>query len=140
MTVKIVELSTSDIAERQNWIGQNKPRYESEDEAETSSLKEDDDAVEELPGMELKEKVLKPSPKAGETKTDKTFKSQKEIKKMIKKKATKSIQKSKTFNKKFKMEQNKNKKTSSRMKNSKSKFANKQGKMRHRLKWQKNKE
>ncbi|ERL94116.1 ribosomal RNA-processing protein 17-like [Dendroctonus ponderosae] len=107
VTVKVVELSTNEIAKQSNWIGANRPKYESDQEEE---VKPED--PEEIPGMELKAKtpkatkVTKPSTKQ--------FHSEKQVKKELKKQATKNVQKSKVFQKKNKMEQRKQKKQSLR--------------------------
>lgn len=109
VTVKVTELSTSDIAKQNHWIGPNKPKYDSDEHEEIDQTNSDDDDEEEqMPGMELKEKI---TPKQKQEKPQ--YSSQKEIKKVLKKQATKNIKKSKVFQRKNKMEQLKQKKKSS---------------------------
>lgn len=135
VTVKVVELSTNEIAKQSNWIGANQPKYESDQEEEESEQEE----PEEIPGMELNAKtpkaikVTKPNPKQ--------FHSEKQVKKELKKQATKNVQKSKVFQKKNKMEQRKQKKQSIRAnklkEGAKQKFAkkgNKKGRFTKRSK------
>lgn len=125
VTVKVTELSTSEIANRNNWIGENKPHYEapvSEEESENDTSEE----IESVPGMEIKakQKIVK------ETKVKPTFKTEKELKKALKKQATKNVQKSKAFQMKNKMEQRKNKKKSMRQKNERFKLRKQKHKVR----------
>lgn len=93
-SVSITELSSSDLAEKNNWIGINKVQYENE--KSEHSDEEEGPQKDELPGMELKTK--------------------KDVKKIIKKQATKQVQKSKAFKLKNKLERQKNKKESLRKK------------------------
>lgn len=112
-SVSILELSASDLAEKNNWIGINKVQYEN-DKSEQSDKKEEQ--KDELPGMELK--------------------TRKDVKKIIKRQATKQVQKSKAFKLKNKLERQKNKKESLKKKKrqikaqSKSKKGGKHGKKR----------
>ncbi|KDR13007.1 nucleolar protein 12 [Zootermopsis nevadensis] len=89
-SVSIQELSVSDLAENNNWIGINKVQYE--DEKNDDGVAKEDQQKAELPGMELK--------------------TRKDVKKIIKKQATKQVQKSKAFKLKNKIERQKNKKES----------------------------
>lgn len=113
-SVNILELSASDLAEKNNWIGMNKVQYENE-KSEQSDEKEDEQK-DELPGMELKTK--------------------KDVKRIIKRQATKQVQKSKAFKLKNKLERQRNKKESLKKKKkriqsqSKSKKGRKHGKKR----------
>lgn len=117
VNVKVVELSTNEIASQNSWIGPNQVKYES-DEEETHVKKEIED--EDIPGMELKQKV-KQKVKAEEKK----FATQKEVKKALKKQATKNVQKSKVFQLKNKMEQRKQRKKSLQQKKQRIKFRSK---------------
>lgn len=53
VSVKIVEISTSELAKSNNWIGENRPRYSDDDDEETidSSLMEIKSNG--IPGMDL---------------------------------------------------------------------------------------
>ncbi|KAG5883004.1 hypothetical protein JTB14_033459 [Gonioctena quinquepunctata] len=123
VTVKVVELSTNDMAAKNNWIGANQPIYQDEnDESEKSGVESDN----EIPGMELKHK-----PKAIKVKKETTkFESEKEVKRALKKQATKTVQKSKVFQMKNKLERQKQKKKSLQMKKQRIKIHEKKGKNR----------
>ncbi|XP_059481418.1 nucleolar protein 12 [Neocloeon triangulifer] len=85
-SVSIKELSTASMAEDNFWIGENRTKYEEDDgQGEGSSEKP----------------------------RNKDIKSGKDIKKAVKKMATKQMQKSKAFQKKGKLEQTKQKKKAS---------------------------
>lgn len=124
VTVKVVELSTNEIAQQNHWIGSNQPNYEPSSEEE-----EDDDdneeQAEEMPGMELKAKKVKAEPKE---EVKKVFNTEKDIKRTLKKQATKNVKKSKVFQMKNKMEKQKQKKKSLRLKKEKQKILNKSSK------------
>lgn len=127
VTVKVLELSTNEMANRNNWIGPNQVKYET-DEEETEVKEESE--VEEIPGMELKQKIKE------EVKEEKKkFESQKDVKKVLKKQATKNVQKSKVFQLKNKMERHKQRKKSLQQKKQRIKFRNKsmKGKRRGQL-------
>lgn len=117
VTVKIVELSTNDIAKQSNWIGANQPKYEEEIEESDN----EEQPVSEIPGMELKRKPL-PSKKEKEVIK---FNSEKDIKKALKKEATKNVKKSKVFQKKNQMESKKQRKKSMQMKKQRMKIRDK---------------
>ncbi|XP_054284532.1 nucleolar protein 12-like [Macrosteles quadrilineatus] len=87
-TVSVVELNPVDLESKNNWIGSNRVQYETDKEDE--SEKEDDEKEKEsseLLGMELK--------------------SEKDVRKAIKHKATKQVQKSKAFQTKQRLEKKK---------------------------------
>jgi len=113
-SVSILELSASDLAEKNNWIGMNKVQCENE-KSEQSEGKEYEEK-DELPGMELK--------------------TRKDVKRIIKRQATKQVQQSKAFKLKNKLERQKNKKESLKKKKKhiksqpKSKKGRKHGKKR----------
>lgn len=134
VSVSVVELSTTELAKRSNWIGANKPVYSDEEEkneAEEESCEEEN----ELPGMELTVKkrklAQKKDAKDTEKETDKKeeedetvyqFKNKRELNKVIKKQATKTIKKSKAFQTKGKIDAKKMQKKSRRLKGQKEKF------------------
>lgn len=124
VTVKVTELSTSQIAQQNNWIGENRPQYEVADDEEEHS--EDEQSNENnIPGMELKEK-----PKTKVKKDLPELKTKKDIKRVLKKKATKNVQKSKAFQLKNKLEQQKNKKKSLQQKKERIKLRTQNNKKR----------
>lgn len=115
VTVKVVELGANDIAKRNHWIGANQPKYDTDKE---ESEEEDQNAEEEVPGMELK-----PKKKVVENKNDRAkFQSEKDVKRALKKQATKTVKKSKVFQMKNKLERQKQKKKSLQMKKQRMKF------------------
>jgi len=125
VNVKVVELSRSEIAKQNNWIGINQPQYECDEEEEES----DDGSVEneELPGMELK-------PKSSKTKKDSveetSLKSKKDIKKIVKKQATKNVQNSKAYQIKNRIEKHKQRRKAIQKKKLRIKEQNKVAKRR----------
>lgn len=133
VSVSVVELSTTDLAKRSNWIGANKPVY-SDDEVE-EAVESGEEEVNELPGMELTVKkrklAQKKEAKIVEKETEKEeeedetvyqFKNKRELNKVIKKQATKTIKKSKAFQLKGKIDAKKMQKKSRRIKGQKEKF------------------
>ncbi|XP_060522789.1 nucleolar protein 12 [Cylas formicarius] len=123
VTVKVVELSPDEIAKQNHWIGSNKLKYEDED---ASNDNEDQESVKtEIPGMELK-------PLAKKQTVKKQFVSEKQLKKELKKQATKNVKKSKVFQKKNNIERLKQKKMSNKLKQQNTK--DKKGKKRGRNK------
>lgn len=128
LLLQVVELSVDKIAKSNNWIGSNFPRYENNDDDEESKDEDEEETPEEVPGMELKSKP-KPIQKSIEPKNV-TLTTKKDIKREIRKKATKTVQKSKAFQLKNKLERQKNKKKSSKMKNQRMKLHSKRAKHR----------
>lgn len=118
-TVKIITLSKGDIAEQNNWIGENRPKYLTDESEVEEEIDKND---EEVPGMELSNKISKNKP------VKKEFDTEKNLKKKLKNMATKRVQKSKVFQKKNKLERDKQRKKSSQQRKFKEK-ANK--KSRH---------
>lgn len=118
VNVKVVELSTDAIAKKCNWIGANKPIVNDEEVSEGEKSDR-----EECPGMELEEKKrsIKPSTESNKLQ----FQSEKDVKKALKKQATKTVKKSKIFQKKNKLEQQKQKKKSMKMKSQRLKLRDK---------------
>lgn len=107
-TIKIVTLSTHNIAQQNNWIGENRPNYElDEDDDEDQQEEDTNETTEEVPGMELTERVQK---KVHVKKQQ--FDSEKKLKKKLKNLATKRVQKSRVFQMKNKLESQKQRKKS----------------------------
>uniref|UniRef100_A0A0A9X614 Nucleolar protein 12 n=3 Tax=Lygus hesperus TaxID=30085 RepID=A0A0A9X614_LYGHE len=101
-TVSVLELDTDLLAETNFLIGRNRGQIEDttvkEEEEEDESDPEEQN--EEMPGMSLKDK--KPEKKKKEItkkEPEKVLKTKKEIKKDLKKQSTKSVKKSKVFQK-----------------------------------------
>ncbi|KAF5283483.1 hypothetical protein FQR65_LT13871 [Abscondita terminalis] len=115
VNVKIAELSTS----TSDHIGSNQPHYESDQEEEKDSNQESDT---EIPGMEFDYKPSKTEVKQESMDKEDTLKSKANIKKILKKQATKNVQKSKMFQKKNKIERHKQKRQSLEQKKLKSKY------------------
>lgn len=115
VNVKVTELSTTEIAKRNNWIGENKVVY---DEPEDDEVEEEEDKT-EIPGMEVNKKEVKK-----EEKKVPEFKTEKDVKKALKKQATKNIQKSKAFQMKNKIERQKQKKESFKKRKDRMKIRN----------------
>ncbi|KOB72131.1 Uncharacterized protein OBRU01_12850 [Operophtera brumata] len=112
VNVKIVELSSDTLQKKDLVIGENRPK-----EVVTKEVKKKkpNDAVTEIPGMGLEDESAQESEQEDGDKTDK-FKTKKEIKSMLKKQATKKIQKSKVFQMKNKLDRVQNKKKSQQKK------------------------
>ncbi|RZC32906.1 nucleolar protein 12 [Asbolus verrucosus] len=118
VTVKIEELSTNNIALQSNWIGANQPKYEKSDC--------EDEETEEIPGMELTER------KKREKVAEQKFNSERDVKRLLKKEATKKVKKSKVFQMKNKIEKQKQKKKSMQLKKQRIKLKEKKSKkIRH---------
>lgn len=129
VTVKVTELSTSEIAKQNNWIGPNQPKYESDnDEVEDEDPQSESDTV---PGMGLKQTVKKKVVQEEKP----SHVSEKEVKRVLKKQAVKNVKKSKVFQQKNKMEQIRQKKKSMVKRKEQMKLQRKRGK--HKGKQQK---
>ncbi|XP_025829597.1 nucleolar protein 12 [Agrilus planipennis] len=122
VNVKVLELSTSEIAKHNNWIGPNCIKYEDE-ENEQNNIETHSEVLEEIPGMELQSKQNRATTKASKV----AFSSEKDLKKTLKKQATKNIKNSKVFQKKGNIERMKQKKKALQQKKLKLKL-NKKGK------------
>ncbi|XP_063229479.1 nucleolar protein 12 [Bacillus rossius redtenbacheri] len=107
-TVSILELSSNEMAKKNNWIGLNRVRYEEDKDDDDDAGKDSDETEEDVPGMELK--------------------CERDIKKILKKEATKKVKKSKVFQAKNKLERQKNKKKSRKIKYQRIKIRSKRGK------------
>lgn len=122
VSIKVVELSANEMAKKNHWIGANAPIEQQSDEENSSDCNEE---YEEVPGMELK---LHKESHNKKQKEQMTFDSEKDIKKTLKKQATKNVQKSKVFQLKNKLEQKKQRKKSMKIKKQKIKLQEKKGK------------
>lgn len=118
--MKIVEISTSELAKSNNWIGENRPRYSDDDgdeEVDTSATTIE--KCDGIPGMDLtipaksgskskiKEKVETDKTSASELKL---YKSKKNLTKTIQKNSEKVLKNSKAFQIKRKLDQLKDRK------------------------------
>ncbi|EFA08646.1 nucleolar protein 12 [Tribolium castaneum] len=110
-TVRIEELSTDVIAKESNWIGANQPICE--------DVEQEESEVSEVPGMELKKK---------DSKVNRKFDSERDVKRLLKKEATKKVQKSKVFQMKTKIEGQKQRKKARRENKQKMKLKEKKRK------------
>ncbi|XP_004932574.1 nucleolar protein 12 [Bombyx mori] len=111
--VKIVELSSDTLQKKDLVIGENRPKVLPE-KKETKKKDQSDKNTNHIPGMGSDVESAEPSDEE-ETETE-GLKTKKEIKKMLKKQATKKIQKSKVFKMKSNMERVQNKKKSQQKK------------------------
>lgn len=121
--VKIVEVSTSELAKSNYWIGENRPKYSDDeedkaDEVDETSLIEQNDGI---PGMDLTiapKSSKKPKPKEFEedekpSAIDKqSFKSKKNLTGTVHNKSVKALKSSKAFQQKRKLDQLKDRKKS----------------------------
>ncbi|KAF6201233.1 hypothetical protein GE061_005680 [Apolygus lucorum] len=100
-TVSVLELDTDLLAETNFLIGRNRGQIEDTEikEEEDEGESDPEEQNEEMPGMSLKDK--KPEKKKTETKKEppKVLKTKKEIKKDLKKQSTKTVKKSRVFQK-----------------------------------------
>ncbi|XP_055640167.1 nucleolar protein 12 [Toxorhynchites rutilus septentrionalis] len=154
VTVKVVELSTTDLAKQNNWIGENRAAVRDEEESneEPSSGDEEDD-METIPGMELdnnshrkKSKVTQHAHEDGETQEKQAgtspkqkprvpvlnldgIRSKKELNHKLKRYALKSMQKSKAFQLSMRAKQQKQLKKSRRDRHFKDKILKRKGKL-----------
>lgn len=112
LTVQVLELSSNAIAEKNSWIVENRPQYESNDESEEDENVEENEHNADIEGMSLKhKKVVKEK-----SKPEQVFNSEKDLKRVLKKQATKNVQKSKAFQLKYKLEKQKMRKKSMQQK------------------------
>lgn len=158
VTVKVVELSTMDLAKENNWIGENRGAVRGEDgdeEEDDSSSEDGETALDTIPGMELegeKSKIRK-FPKTNdsheeeqqdeEEPTSSTSKqtprgpvlnlegisSKRDLNKKLKRYANKSMLKSKVFQRSVRVQQQKQLKKSRRVRHFKTKHLQRKGKL-----------
>lgn len=118
-----MELSSDTLQKKDLVIGDNRPKEVVKTEVKK---KKPNEAVSEIPGMGLEEEKANES--EPEEDNDDKLKTKKEIKNMLKKQATKKIQKSKVFQMKNKLDRIQNKKKSQQKKgHMKSKFDSRKG-------------
>lgn len=159
VTVKVVELSTTDLAKENNWIGENRAVVRGEDddeeEEEVESSSEDEEKILDIiPGMELAgEKPRKRKyPKKNDSEEDEVqeeeqtsskgkqkprgpvlnlegITSKKDLNKKLKRHANKSMQKSKIFQRSVRVQQQKQLKISHRVRHFKTKHLKQKGKL-----------
>lgn len=144
--VTITELSTSELAKSNNWIGQNRPKY-SDDEEEAVDESESDEEPEEVPGMGLLSAVPKKAPKkaakpseaneedeaaaeASEGKPEwplskKNIKSKRELGVVVSKDALQTLKNSKAFQQKQRLDMLKDRKKARRLKENRIKLQEK---------------
>lgn len=152
VTVQIVELSTDQIAESNNWIGRNKPVYEC-DKTQSSEEEHDSEEEEVVPGFEVsskkpkkKQKVQKddedgdddgdeaadgtdePKRKKRIKKLPEDIKSKRAVGQFFAKQAHNTLKHSKAFRMKNRLEQNRSKKKARIEKEKKTKLQNKREK------------
>lgn len=121
--VKIVEISTSELAKSNNWIGENRPKYsDDDDEEEDADGSATVDKYDGIPGMDLTipaKSSSKPKAKkiSNEDDTEKTaaidhtlYKSKKNLTGTVHNKAVKALKNSKAFQIKRKLDQLKDRK------------------------------
>ncbi|CAG9584893.1 unnamed protein product [Danaus chrysippus] len=107
VNVKIVELSTDTLQKKDIVIGENRPKEIVEKKQNKTKVKNNMDII---PGMDTQEE----DDEAGEDDNndgDDQLKSKKEVKKILKRQATKKLQKSKVFQMKSKLDRIQNKKS-----------------------------
>ncbi|XP_046753729.1 nucleolar protein 12 [Diprion similis] len=115
-TISVLELNAADLAEKSNWIGENRVSHLNEEECSDGGTERDcTDAEDEVIGMELRTKETVPkkqdqSSEADVKKPDLHMK--KTVKRVIRHQAMKQVQKSKVFQLKQKIERRANKKIS----------------------------
>ncbi|XP_055382404.1 nucleolar protein 12 [Condylostylus longicornis] len=120
VTVKVIELTTKEIAEKRNFLGQNEF---SESEEEVNTNEEVESEPEEIPGMSLtrpKKTTLKfPTKEKENTGKQKNgaLNTKRDVNKMMQKVTLKSIKKSKVFKMKERFNRLENKKLAKRQKN-----------------------
>ncbi|XP_034248894.1 nucleolar protein 12 [Thrips palmi] len=118
-SVEIVELSSQALAKENNWIGANNSSYAVKEEPSKEENDGAESEVELVPGMGLKRKVKKKIKQESKSEDEEeeedkgpVFNSAKELKKVIKKEATRSVKKSKVYQMKNKLDKIKSRKKS----------------------------
>lgn len=110
VNVKIVELSADTLQKKDLVIGENRPKEKVQTPQKKNKNKDAERAA-VVPGMGSDEESVEEESE-GEEDGDNKIKTKKEIKSMLKKQATKKIQKSKVFQMKSKLDRIQNKKKS----------------------------
>ncbi|CAF4869721.1 unnamed protein product [Pieris macdunnoughi] len=103
VNVKIVELSSDTLQKKDIVIGENRPRVKKEKDVNVNKEK---NTLNKVPGMgsDVENESV-------ESEDEKELKTKKEVKQLLKKQATKKLQKSKVFQMKNKLDRVQNKKT-----------------------------
>lgn len=141
--VTITELSTSELAKNNNWIGQNRPKYSDDEEDEAVEESESEEEAEEVPGMGLSV-VPKKAPKKQTKKTEendvgteeadvksewplskKNIKSKRELGVVVSKDALQTLKNSKAFQQKQRLDMLKDRKKARRLKENRIKLQEK---------------
>lgn len=137
--VKIVEISTSELAKSNNWIGENRPKYSDDDDdgEEAEPIVEKYDGI---PGMDLTfpaKSASKPKTKQSPTNDEnekpsavdhESFKSKKNLTGTVNNKAVKALKNSKAFQMKRKLDQLKDRKKARLEREKRKKIHNKEAK------------
>lgn len=115
VNVKIVELSADTLQKKDIVIGDNKPKESVDKVVHTKKKKE---LPQKVPGMGSDEESVEASEAENDVieTNDTKLKTKKEVKQMLKRQATKKIQKSKVFQMKSKLDRIQNKKKSQQKK------------------------
>ncbi|XP_047529398.1 nucleolar protein 12 [Vanessa atalanta] len=108
VNVKIVELSSDTLQKKDIVIGENRPK-EAVEKKVKAKMKVD--LSKEILGMASSEQNESEAAESEEEDNDENLKSKKDVKKILKKQATKKLQKSKVFQMKTKLDRIQNKKT-----------------------------
>lgn len=136
VSVTITELSTSDLAKTNHWIGQNRPKYSDDEEEDAEATDSEPEPEEAVPGMGLyvaapKKTIKKPSKKIvadGEeevaedaTKPEwplskKNIKSKRELGVVVAKDALQTLKNSKAFQQKQRLDMLQDRKKARRLK------------------------
>ncbi|CAH2037025.1 unnamed protein product, partial [Iphiclides podalirius] len=114
VNVKIVELSSDTLQKKDIVIGDNKPKMNTNKVIEVKKKKED--MTQKVPGMGFNEESGNEASEPEGASDETSLKTKKELKQMLKRQATKKIQKSKVFQMKSKLDRIQNKKKSQQKK------------------------
>lgn len=131
VNVKIVELSTTDLARENNWIGANRGKIQ-ESSAEEEEA-DDDEPEEAVPGMSIEAPKEKKVAKKKTTQGDKArseIKSKKELTRMVADRTSKMIKQSKAFKMKSRLDMMKDRRKARSEKRKKIHILKKQSKKR----------
>ncbi|XP_062557330.1 nucleolar protein 12 [Armigeres subalbatus] len=168
VTVKVIELSTTDLAKENNWIGENRAAVRDEEDDEDDPEEDetsDEEDIDTIPGMELdgekrnkknkessneneeehEEEMQVPSNSSGKQKPRgpilnlEGVSSKKELNRKLKRHAQKSMQKSKAYQRTVRVQQQKQLKNSRRVRHFKTKHLKRKGKLQDGVKQSKGK-
>lgn len=110
VNVKIVELSSDTLQKKDIVIGENKPKENIINVTQKKKVK--GDLPQNIPGMGLDEESADEASEPENINDETSVKTKKELKQLLKRQATKKIQKSKVFQMKSKLDRVQNKKKS----------------------------